>query len=418
MSSNDDNDLRRRKAAPTPVGGTDLVSVRTGIPTDMEEYAADMHRTKSREEREEEAAKLHLLTSMPTWKREKERQARKVRKHHFQRGRYWLGLRTDARIKQHHYGSEQLLWSRIRAVMQEPFSEFLGVLVFTLVQQGGLAQATLGADASGAPGGEGYGVWLTVPFCTGIGVLLGVYIAGDSGSYLNPAITFANCLFRGLPWRSFPILMFAQTLGAFIGTGITYGIYQPAIEQYSGGALLAPPDSQATAPIFTSFPQTFSSRTSQFFSVVQRTAIMQCVVVALKDDYNLGQKSSPGGSTNFPMNLFFLFFALTASNGWQTAGQANPALDLGGRCMASVIGYPNTIWTLPYTFSGYPWIPTIVPFIGACFGAWLYDVLVFTGVSPVNTPEMGVKKLYSPMLDWSNRKERLKQRKDPETAMP
>ncbi|RMZ10587.1 hypothetical protein D0862_03194 [Hortaea werneckii] len=416
MSSYDDNELRRRRTAPTQLGGTDLISCRTGVPTDMEEYAADMHRTKSREEREEEAAKLHLLTSMPTWKREKERQARKVRKHHFQRGRYWLGLRTDARIKQHHYGSEQLLWSRIRAVMQEPFSEFLGVLVFTLVQRGGLAQATLGADASGAPGGEGYGVWLTVPFCTGIGVLLGVYTV--EGCYLNPAITFANCLFRGLPWRSFPILILAQTLGAFIGTGITYGIYQPAIEQYSGGALLASPASQATAPIFTSFPQTFSSRTSQFFSAVQRTAIMQCVVVALKDDYNLGQKSSPGGSTNFPMNLFFLFFALTASNGWQTAGQANPALDLGGRCMASVIGYPNTIWTLPYTFSGYPWIPTIVPFIGACFVAWLYDVLIFTGVSPVNTPEMGVKKLYSPMLDWSNRRERLKQRKDPETAMP
>ncbi|KAI7473305.1 hypothetical protein KC351_g11196 [Hortaea werneckii] len=418
MSSYDDNELRRRKTAPTHVGGTDLVSVHTGVPTDMEEYAADMHRTKSHEEREEEAAKLHLLTPMPTGKRENERQARKARKHHFQRGRYWLGLRADARIKQHHFGSEQLLWSRIRAVLQEPFSEFLGVLVFTLIQQGGLAQATLGADASGAPGGGGYGVWLTVPFCTGIGVLLGVYIAGDSGSYLNPAITFANCLFRGLPWRALPVLVFAQTLGAFVGTGITYGIYQPAIGQYGGGALLAPPASHATAPIFASFPQTFSSRASQFFSVVQRTAIMQCVVVALKDDYNLGQKSSPGGSTNFPMNLFFLFFALTASNGWQTAGQTNPALDFGGRCMASVIGYPNTIWTLPYTFPGYPWIPIIVPFIGACFGAWLYDVLIFTGVSPVNTPEMGVKKLYSPMLDWSNRRERYKQRKDPETAMP
>lgn len=138
-------------------------------------------------------------------------------------------------------------------------------------------------------------------------------------SYLNPAITFANCLFRGLPWRAFPILMFAQTLGAFCGTGITYGIYLPAIQQYSGGALLAPPSSQATASLFTSFPLTFSTRTSQFFSVVQRCAIMQCVIVALKDDYNLGQRSHPGGSTNFPMNLFFLFFALTASYGWQTA---------------------------------------------------------------------------------------------------
>ena len=45
---------------------------------------------------------------------------------------------------------------------------------------------------------------------------------------------------------------------------------------------------------------------------------MQCVISALKDDYNLGQKTSPGGTTNFPLNLFFLFFGLTAALGWQT----------------------------------------------------------------------------------------------------
>ncbi|KAI7366420.1 hypothetical protein KC336_g21324, partial [Hortaea werneckii] len=171
MSFYHENELRRRKMAPTPVGDTDLVSVRAGVPTDMEEYAVDMHRTKSVEDHQEEEAKHQPVTQMPPEERGKERQARKVRKRHFQRGRYWLGLQTDARIKQHHFGSEQLLWSRIRSVMQEPFSEFLGVLVFTLIQQGGVAQATLGADASGAPGGGG----------TGIGVLLGVYIAGDSG---------------------------------------------------------------------------------------------------------------------------------------------------------------------------------------------------------------------------------------------
>lgn len=137
-------------------------------------------------------------------------------------------------------------------------------------------------------------------------------------SYLNPAITFSNCLFRGLPWRSFPLLTLSQILGSFCGTGITYGVYLPAINQFSGGLLHAPPSAQATASIFTSFPQAFSSRTSEVFSVIQRTAIMQCVVAALKDDYNLGQKVSSGGSTNFPLNLFFLFFGLTAAFGWQT----------------------------------------------------------------------------------------------------
>lgn len=145
-----------------------------------------------------------------------------------------------------------------------------------------------------------------------------LHSADFPSSYLNPAITFANCLFRGLPWQSLPLLTLSQILGAFCGAGITYGIYLPAINQFSGGALLPPPAAQATASIFTSFPQAFSSRTSEVFSVIQRTAIMQCVVAALKDDYNLGQKVSSGGSTNFPLNLFFLFFGLTAALGWQT----------------------------------------------------------------------------------------------------
>lgn len=78
--------------------------------------------------------------------------------------RHYIGLEPHKDLKQHHPGSETLWWSRVRATMQEPFSEFLGVMVFTMIQQGGLAQATLGASQSTAPGGNGYGNWLTVPF--------------------------------------------------------------------------------------------------------------------------------------------------------------------------------------------------------------------------------------------------------------
>jgi aquaglyceroporin related protein, other eukaryote len=54
--------------------------------------------------------------------------------------------------------------------------------------------------------------------------MLGIYVAGDSGAYLNPAITFANCIFRRLPWRRFPIYFIAQVLGAFCGSGVVYGM--------------------------------------------------------------------------------------------------------------------------------------------------------------------------------------------------
>lgn len=80
------------------------------------------------------------------------------------RKRRMFGLEPHRRIKQHHEGSEKLWWSRVRATLQEPFSEFLGVLIFTMVQQGGIAQATLSAGDRTAPGGNGYGQYLTVPF--------------------------------------------------------------------------------------------------------------------------------------------------------------------------------------------------------------------------------------------------------------
>lgn len=35
----------------------------------------------------------------------------------------------------------------------------------------------------------------------------------------------------------------------------------------------------------------------------------------------------------------------------------------------------------------------VAPFLGCNFGAFLYDVFIFTGPSPVNTPWLGLKLL-------------------------
>lgn len=53
-------------------------------------------------------------------------------------------------------------------------------------------------------------------------MIFGIYVAGDSGAYLNPAITLTNCLFRGLPLRRWPVYAGAQLLGAFCGHGLVY----------------------------------------------------------------------------------------------------------------------------------------------------------------------------------------------------
>lgn len=38
----------------------------------------------------------------------------------------------------------------------------------------------------------------------------------------------------------------------------------------------------------------------------------------------------------------------------------------------------------------------ICPFIGGTFGGFLYDLLIFTGESPLNTPAIGLKRVVRP----------------------
>ena len=85
--------------------------------------------------------------------------------------------------------------------------------------------------------------------------MFGIYIAGDSGAYLNPAVTLTNCLFRGLPSRRFPTYAMAQFLGSFCAHGVTYANYMYAFDAYAGpGVRTIPPDSKTTARIFCTFP--------------------------------------------------------------------------------------------------------------------------------------------------------------------
>lgn len=130
---------------------------------------------------------------------------------------------------------------------------------------------------------------LTRTYSWGLGVMLGVYVAGDSGAYLNPAVTFCSCLFRQLPWRRFPVYFVAQILGGFVGSGIVYANYISAIDNFEGGKMrTVPPAENATAGIFCTYPQAFVTKSSQFFSEFIASALLMFVIFALKDPSNNG----------------------------------------------------------------------------------------------------------------------------------
>ncbi|RDL40154.1 Aquaglyceroporin like protein [Venustampulla echinocandica] len=276
----------------------------------------------------------------------------------------------------------ELWWSRVRHYMREPFSEFFGVFILILFGDGSVAQVVLA-------GGE-KGEYQSISWGWGIGVMLGVYASGISGAHINPAVTLANCIFRKFPWKKFPVYLIAQTLGAFVASGIVYANYLSAINEFEGGPNIrtVPGYSKtATAGIFCTYPAPFMSRTGQFFSEFVASTILMFCIYSLQDNGNLGA----GNLT--PLGLFFVIFGIGACFGWETGYAINLARDFGPRLMSYFLGYGHEVWAAG---NYYFWVPMVSPFFGCVFGGWLYDVFIFTGESPINTPWMGLRRLVRP----------------------
>ena len=175
----------------------------------------------------------------------------------------------------------------------------------------------------------------------GIGVMLGVYASGISGAHINPAVTFANCLYRKFPWRKFPVYMLAQVLGAMCAAAVVYGNYKSAIDTFEGGAGIrtVPGYSEnASAGIFCTYPAAFMSNTGQFFSEFIASTLLMFCIYALKDDGNIGA----GNLT--PLGLFFIIFGIGACFGWETGYAINLARDFGPRLVSYMIGYGPDVW--------------------------------------------------------------------------
>lgn len=169
--------------------------------------------------------------------------------------------------------------------------------------------------------------------------MLGVYASGISGAHINPAVTFANCVFRKFPWRKFPVYLVAQTLGAFCASGIVYANYMSAIDAYEGYGVRTVIGENATAGIFCTYPAEFMTRTGMAFSeFIASTLLMFCIYV-LKDDANLGA----GPLT--PLGLFFIIFGIGACWGWETGYAINLARDFGPRLMSYFLGYGSEVWS-------------------------------------------------------------------------
>jgi glycerol uptake facilitator protein len=283
-------------------------------------------------------------------------------------------------------------WGWQQSTWGEAGAEFLGTFVLIMFGDGIVATCVAGLSQSGR--GElafNSGDWILITFAWGFAVMLGVYIAGGvSGAHLNPAVTFAQALRRGFPWKKVPTYVVAQVAGAFVAAAVVYFNYRFAIGSFEHVEHITRGSSESvgTYSIFATFPaKYFTSWFGPFMDQVIGTGLLVACIFAVIDEYN-----APAKANLAPFVIGLIVVVIGMSFGVNAGYAINPARDLGPRLFAWAQGWGKIAFPGDYgNVNTYFWIPIVGPLVGAAIGAFVYDflirgVLIARGVEP--DPEM------------------------------
>lgn len=236
-------------------------------------------------------------------------------------------------------------------------AEFFGTLILMLFGTGVVAMVVL--FGTGQPGEIVHGGFTNITIGWGLGVTMGVYVAGRiSGAHLNPAVTVALALFRGFPWAKVLPYSLAQTAAAFVAAALVFWNYRPAFEKFD-------PALEKTAGVFTTFPAFAAMPVAGFLDQVIGTAILLFLVFALTDERN-----QPPQANLTPLFIGLIVVGVGMSFGGLHGYAINPARDFGPRLFTVLAGFKNNGLT---DSTGVFWVPIIAPLLGGVLGALAYD---------------------------------------------
>jgi glycerol uptake facilitator protein len=243
------------------------------------------------------------------------------------------------------------------SLAREMLAELLGTMLLMLFGCGSVAMVKL--FGAGIPGEIVNGGFTNIVWGWGLGVMLGVYLAGRiSGGHLNPAVTLALAAFRGFPWRKVGPYVLAQTAGAFMAAALVFWNYLPAFHK-------ADPALAHTGGIFTTFPAFPNQPMAGLLDQIIGTALLLIAVLAITDHQN--QAPSP---TLQPVLVGPSVVAIGISFGGLHGYAINPARDFGPRVFITLAGFQNNGLT---DGTGQFWVPIVGPLLGGLLGAFVYD---------------------------------------------
>ncbi len=241
----------------------------------------------------------------------------------------------------------------------ELLAEFLGTLVLILFGNGVVAMVVLFGHQ--IPGEVVNGGFTNITVAWGLGVTMGIYIAGKTtGAHLNPAVTIALAAYRGFPWRKVAPYCLVQIAGAFLAAALVYWNYHPAF-------LKADPALDHTAGIFTTFPAFPGDPLAGLLDQTIGTALLIMLIFAVTDERN-----QPPGNLQ-PLMVGLIVVVIGMAFGGIHGYAINPARDFGPRLFTVLAGFKNnglTDGTLVF------WVPIVGPILGALLGGFTYDSLI------------------------------------------
>src|SRR5262245_25772206 len=270
---------------------------------------------------------------------------------------------------------------RRNTLAAELLAEFLGTFTLLLFGLGVVAHFVLRNSIGGVPvGANTFGSFETVNWAWGLGVVLGIYVAGGiSGAHINPAVTLALAVRRGFAWAKVLPYWTAQLSGAFVAALLVRWNF------YEWFNLVDPGHTNATQGVYSTSPGTGMSVWAGFRSEIIGTAALVMLVLAITDARNNAPLSNLA-----PLIIGLLVVGIGMSLGALSGYAINPARDFGPRLASWITGW-STAWEAAKGSGAegqvYWWVPVVAPLTGGVIGAFVYDL--FIGRFLPAEPEVG-----------------------------